>query len=67
MIILIMWRAAANSTAVKSPEILIGVVFGVLQRSDTSFDMSRVASRPASSYFSFPKSCAAMALAGTGH
>ena len=56
-------RAAANSAAVKSPEILTGVAVGVFQRSDTSFDTSRVDSQSALSYFPFLKSCAAMVFA----
>ena len=39
----VFWRATANSASVKSAETLIGVAVGVLQRSATSFDTSRVA------------------------
>ena len=60
-------RATANFAAVKSLKILIGVAVGVLQRSDTFFDTSRVDLRLAPLFFPFLMSCAAIiALAGTG-
>ena len=62
----VFWRTAANFAAVKSPEKLIGVAFGVLRRSDTSFDTSRVNSRSAPSYFPFLTSRAPMTVAETG-
>ena len=36
------WSAAPNFAAVKSSEILTEVGIGVLQKSDTSFDMSKL-------------------------
>ena len=53
----VFWRTAVNSAAVKSPELLIGVAAGVLQRSDTSFDTSRVESRSATRIFVSEKLC----------
>ena len=38
----VIWKTTANSAAVKSPEILIGVAVGVHQQSDTSFETSPV-------------------------
>ena len=59
---LVFWKTAANYVAIKSPEIYTGVAVDVLQRSVTSFNASRVDSRSAPSYyFSFLRSCAAMA------
>ena len=60
------WKAAANYAVVKPTEEVIIVAVGVLQRSHTSFDIIRIDSRLTPLYFPFVKSCAAVALCGTG-